>query len=98
MPSRYVRRALGALLLLSVVLGVHASDRRTEVPEIVSQGALVRGETAPGNRVQLGSRILRVDAAGRFVFGVGRDERGPLQLRVDWFDGARETINLKVQP
>lgn len=96
MPRRRVLRTLGALLL-SVALGVAASDRRTEVAEVVTQGALVRGVTAAGNRVKLGGRALRVDAAGRFVFGVGRDERGPLQLRVDWFDGARETINLKVQ-
>lgn len=92
-----VARALGALLL-SATLGALASDRRTEVPEVVTQGALVRGVTAAGNRVKLGVRALRVDGAGRFAFGVGRDERGPLQLRIDWFDGARETLNLKVQP
>jgi hypothetical protein len=98
MPVRHLRRALGALWLSSAMVCAHASDRRTEVPEVVSQGALVRGETASGNRVRLGDRALRVDAEGRFVFGVGRDERGPLQLRIDWFDGARETVNLTVQP
>ena len=97
MFRRSILRALGALLLWSLTLGALASDRRTEVAEVVTQGELVRGVTAAGNRVKLGTRALRVDAAGRFVFGVGRDERGPLQLRVDWFDGARETINLKVQ-
>jgi hypothetical protein len=98
MPVRYLRRALGALCLFSAMVFTQASDRRTEVPEAVSQGALVRGVTAAGNRVRIGDRALRVDAAGRFVFGVGRDERGPLQLRIDWFDGARETVNLKIQP
>jgi murein DD-endopeptidase MepM/ murein hydrolase activator NlpD len=58
----------------------------------------VRGETAAGNRVELDGRALRVDAQGRFVFGVGREQRAPLRLEVTWFDGARETINLKVTP
>jgi hypothetical protein len=99
MPRLVAPRALQALLLgLALALPAAASDRRTEVPETVSQGALVRGTTAVGNQVQLDGRPLRVDAAGRFVFGVGRDRRDPLRLQVRWFDGASETVNLKVLP
>lgn len=93
--------ALRLLMVVFALLGAApagASDRRTDVPAAVSQGALVVGSTAAGNRVMLGERALRVDAEGRFVFGVGRDEQGPLQLRIDWFDGAVETVNLQVFP
>jgi hypothetical protein len=89
-------RALLAIVLCTSSLAASAADRRTELPERVSQGQLVIGETAAGNRVRLGGRALRVDPAGRFVFGVGRDEPGPLRLDVEWFDGARETVNLRV--
>ncbi|HEX5755417.1 MAG TPA: M23 family metallopeptidase [Arenimonas sp.] len=91
-------RSLAALLTLLLALPASASDRRTEVPAAVSQGALVVGSTASGNRVMLGEQTLRVDAEGRFVFGVGRDEQGPLRLRIDWFDGAVEQVNLQVFP
>lgn len=91
-------RILAALLGLLLVCPASASDRRSELPERVSQGALVIGNTAAGNRVSLGERPLRVDAEGRFVFGVGRDEAGPLRLRIDWFDGAVEYVNLPVTP
>jgi murein DD-endopeptidase MepM/ murein hydrolase activator NlpD len=83
-------------LLAALVRPLAASDRRTELPEQVSQGALVIGTTAPGNRVGVDGRALRVDPQGRFVFGVGRDARGPLPVSITRFDGARETVNLRV--
>jgi hypothetical protein len=83
-------------LLAALIRPLAASDRRTELPEQVSQGALVIGTTAPGNRVGVDGRELRVDPQGRFVFGVGRDARGPLPVSITWFDGARETVNLRV--
>lgn len=89
-------RLLAALLWIATAPGAFASDRRTEVPERVSQGALVIGITAPGNRVDVSGRALRVDPRGRFAFGVGRDQRGPLRLRIIWFDGASETVNLQI--
>jgi hypothetical protein len=73
-----------------------ASDRYTELPERVSQGDLVIGITAPGGSVRHAGRTLRVDAEGRFVFGVGRDETGPLSIRITWPDGATETVNVPV--
>jgi murein DD-endopeptidase MepM/ murein hydrolase activator NlpD len=89
--ARWLASALLAFSALAT-----ASDRRTELPDAVSQGALVVGTTEPRNRVDYAGRRLRVDAAGRFTFGVGRDERGPLRLTITWFDGATETVNLAV--
>ena len=88
----------GIFVAACLILLGHAAapDRHTEVPDSVSQGALVVGVTEPRSRVEYSGRRLRVDADGRFAFGVGRDERGPLRLTVTWFDGATETINLAV--
>lgn len=90
--------ALAAPFLLSAAAAAAASDRASEVPASVPQGALVVARTAPGNTVTLGGRPLRVSDDGRFVFGVGRDQTGPLRLTVHWFDGATETVNIAVAP
>ena len=91
-----MRRALAALLVLACA-AAQAADRRTELPESAAQGDLVIGRTAPGSTVGYAGRVLRVDAQGRFVFGVGRDETGPLRLRIEWPDGATEIANLPVR-
>lgn len=94
-------RAAGFVLALAFATfatPADASDRRTEVPEVVSQGALVVGNAEPRSIVEVGGRRLRVAADGSFAFGVGRDAASPLTLRVTWFDGATETINLRVLP
>lgn len=99
-PPRGRRASAGTLpLALAMLAGAAiASDRRTELPESPAQGDLVVGATAPGGRVEFAGRLLRVDAQGRFVFGIGRDERGPLRLDITWPDGAVETVNLPVRP
>lgn len=89
------RTALLAGLLLALAPAGHAA---TQLPGRVSQGDLVLGRTAPGSQVAYGERSLRVDAQGRFVFGVGRDETGPVRLTVLHADGRMETIEVPVQP
>jgi murein DD-endopeptidase MepM/ murein hydrolase activator NlpD len=87
-----------ALAFVFAAPGAAASDRRTEVPDTVTHGALVVGHAEPRSVVQLEGRRLRVAPDGSFAFGVGRDAASPLTLRVTWFDGAKETINLRVLP
>lgn len=92
-------RSVAFAILLGVSLGAAvASDRRTEVPDAVSQGALVVGRTAPGNTVEVDGRRVRVAADGTFVFGVARDATGRVPLRIDWFDGATEWSSPRVVP
>jgi biotin carboxyl carrier protein len=73
------------------------------IPRETVQGALFR------SRVQLGSHVellaadgkatpVRVGADGGFVFGVGRDEVGPLHLRLTFADGKTRTIDILVKP
>jgi murein DD-endopeptidase MepM/ murein hydrolase activator NlpD len=92
-----LRRLLALLLGASAAFAL-ASDRRTELPESVAQGAMVKGRTAPSAVVEVAGRRVRVDERGRFVFGVGRDQPGPVRVRVLWSDGAEETVNIAVQP
>ncbi|MBN8727340.1 MAG: M23 family metallopeptidase [Xanthomonadales bacterium] len=51
-------------------------------PSEVPQGSLVIGKVAPGSEVRYAGRSLRVSAEGDVVFGVGRDERGPVSVSV----------------
>src|SRR5690554_7161326 len=59
---RSVRRLLILILLAapSLVPAAHARDSTTVLPDSVQQGALVFGQTAPGSRVTLHGKALRV--------------------------------------
>lgn len=60
------------------------------MPDQVSQGALVVARTAPGNRVQVAGRDVRVADEGSFVFGVARDATGRVPVKVTRRDGTVE--------
>ena len=95
-PAAVNHRRLATIAALLLLGAADASDRRTEVPDTVSQGALVVGRTAPGNTVEVGGRRVRVAADGTFVFGVARDASGRVPLRIAWFDGATEWSSPRV--
>lgn len=48
-----------------------------------TQGAGIVGRVEPGSTVALNGRNLRVSPFGWFVFGLSRDEKGPVELKVD---------------
>ncbi|MBN6100780.1 M23 family metallopeptidase [Xanthomonas sp. CFBP 8703] len=75
-----------------------SADTRSVFPASASQGALVIGKVAPGSRVQYAGRTLRVSGYGSVVFGIGRDERGPLRILVQRADGGSESIDIAVTP
>ncbi|QNH21762.1 M23 family peptidase [Xanthomonas sp. GW] len=88
-----------AMPSLQAQTGTAASaDTRSVFPASASQGALVIGKVAPGSRVQYAGRTLRVSGYGSVVFGIGRDERGPLRLLVQRADGGSESIDIAVTP
>lgn len=63
--------------------GVAATDDAGIVlPARASQGALVIGRAPVGSTVQVGGRRARVDAEGRFVFGIGRDQAAPVAVAI----------------
>ncbi|WP_066096312.1 M23 family metallopeptidase [Xanthomonas massiliensis] len=96
------RVAAFAVLLLALPCLAPAqapeSARVVVFPDHVSQGAMVIGKVPPGSRVDYAGRTLRVSDYGTVVFGVGRDEAGPLQVQVVRPDGRRETEAIAVTP
>ncbi|MCL6711372.1 M23 family metallopeptidase [Pseudomonas sp. R2.Fl] len=73
-------------------------DERVVFPPQVSQGALVFGKVPPGSQVRYAGRTLRTSGYGTVVFGVGRDEAGPLDVDVTTPSGRRETARIMVTP
>ncbi len=75
-----------------------AQDTRIAFPPSVSQGALVFGKVPPNSAVAYANRTLRISDYGTVVFGVGRDEQGPLHVDVTLADGKREHETIAVTP
>ena len=73
-------------------------DQRIVFPAAVSQGALVFGKVPAGSEVDYAGRKLRPTAYGTVVFGVGRDETGPLAVEVVRADGRRAQATILVTP
>lgn len=70
---------------------------RLELPGSTTQGALVMGRTENGAIVTLGDRPMRVGRDGAFLFGIGRDEVGPLLVRARMIDGRRSQQKLVIE-
>ncbi len=75
-----------------------SQEDRIVFPASVSQGALVFGRVPPGSQVRYRERLLRPTGYGTVVFGVGRDETGPLQVAVTMPSGRSETVSIVVAP
>jgi murein DD-endopeptidase MepM/ murein hydrolase activator NlpD len=74
-----------------------AADVRGIVfPTSVSQGAMVIGKVPAGSVVRYADRSLLVTPYGSVVFGVGRDEQGPLQVSVQPPNAPAKTIDIAV--
>ena len=67
-------------------------------PTSVSQGAMVIGKVPAGSIVRHADRNLRVTAYGSVVFGVGRDETGPLRVSVQAPNAPAKAIEIAVTP
>ncbi len=90
------------MLLFTACFGVadaqDAADQRIVFPTSVSQGALVLGKVPAGSHVSYAGRDLRPTSYGTVVFGVGRDEKGPLSIQVRRADGHDDTVTITVTP
>jgi murein DD-endopeptidase MepM/ murein hydrolase activator NlpD len=62
----------------------------------LEQGAFVTGSAAPGTRLALDGKPVRVAAAGAFAFGFGRDAADKATLAITRPDGRQETMTLAV--
>ena len=84
--------------ILSTVSIATPPDAHSGFPRAVSQGALVIGNVAPGSKVRYADRDLLVGPDGAVVFGVGRDEKGPVTVDVRERDGRQDQIAIEVTP
>ncbi|MFT3806508.1 MAG: M23 family metallopeptidase [Arenimonas sp.] len=67
-----------------------------QLPANVAQGSLLLGRAAGAVRVRYGARDLRLDDRGRFVLGVGREQEGSVELRIEWPDGRSTTSSVPI--
>jgi len=95
-----VRRVLALLLLAAVAPACTAAAPacRPALPASALPGALVAGCVGAGERVEYAGRQLRVDAEGRFVFGIARDARGAAVLQVQGADGSQREQRVAIAP
>ena len=59
---------------------------------------MVIGKVPPGSRVEYAGRVLRTTGYGTVVFGIGRDEAGPVEVAVVRPDGVRSVERIAVSP
>jgi murein DD-endopeptidase MepM/ murein hydrolase activator NlpD len=91
--------ALPAIGVLVAVGNLHAgTPHRLDLPQFTTQGGLVQGRTEADAEVWLGGRRLRVAEDGSFLFGVGRDDLGPIGIKVRFRDDSDTTATITVQP
>lgn len=95
---RSMRRGLAALVLglASLVQAQEPADSRVVFPARVQQGAMVIGKVPAGSTVEYAGRQLRATGYGSVVFGVGRDETGPLRVAVTRPDGSQASASIAV--
>ena len=95
-------RRAGSLLALALLAASLLSpaaaqaDDRVVFPASAPQGAMVLGKVPPGSRVEYAGRTLRTTGYGTVVFGIGRDEAGPVTVTVVHPDGSRSEASIAV--
>lgn len=94
MIARRLMLATPALLLARPGPAMAQSIAWNGVP---SQGGLLRGQAAPGTRLELDGRALRVSPGGQFAMGFGRDHDDSASLAITHPDGRREVRRLSVE-
>ncbi|NDK37625.1 M23 family peptidase [Pseudoxanthomonas gei] len=98
LPLAWALLALATVPALAQQTATSPASQPAVFPASVSQGALVFGKVPPGSKVRYAGRELRVSGYGTVVFGVGRDERGPLVVDIVRPDGMRDTAQVAVIP
>ena len=73
-------------------------DTRVVFPASVQQGSLVMGKVPATATVRYGTRVLRPTNYGTVVFGIGRDEAGPVSVDITTADGRTQTARIAVTP
>ncbi len=91
-----VTRFVLVAALMSAAGGVGAAELRLDGRSI--QGGLIVGQAAPGARVAVDGRAVRVAPDGKFLIGFGREAGPSAMLTVTWPDGTLERRTLNIAP
>lgn len=96
-PIRKPRQHFTVLFIALFSSGTAIACEAPEFPPQIQQGALVEGCVPIKSRLWLDDREISVDPDGRVVFGIGRDQASPLQLR--WRDagGSDNALSIPVK-
>lgn len=68
-----------------------------ELKGVFKQGGFIMGETDPEARVFFGDSETKVDASGRFVIGIPRDQQKDSVLKVRLMDAIEENHTVKIE-
>jgi murein DD-endopeptidase MepM/ murein hydrolase activator NlpD len=74
------------------------AENHLDFPTSVSQGALVIATIPPGAYARYADRDLRITPDHHVVFGVGRDETGPIAVDIRESDGKHDRVEIAVTP
>jgi murein DD-endopeptidase MepM/ murein hydrolase activator NlpD len=87
---------VGALLLALLAISDPALAGSVQLDGSLTQGGLVVGRTAPGSRVELDGRHVRLSDDGVFLMGFGRDAPAHARLLVTSPGGRSESRDLHI--
>jgi murein DD-endopeptidase MepM/ murein hydrolase activator NlpD len=82
MRSRLLAVILGSLLGMAAQASAADPAAALHLADHVMPGGVLIGQAAPGSRISVDQRAVRVSEDGRFVFGVGRDAEGSVEVTV----------------
>ncbi len=86
----------GVALLLALLVAATGARAELRFEGTTAQGGLVIGRAAPGARVLVDGRPVRVTADGRFLVGFGRDAGPETTVEAVLAGGRRETVVIAV--
>lgn len=92
------RRSLEGGALALGLLAAFPVLAETRLEGALTQGGLVRGQTAPGSLVTLDGKVVRVAANGHFAFGFGREAGPTATLAIVEPGGATDIRTLAIAP
>ncbi len=88
------------ILLAGVLCMCAAAEKPFDLPLTIDgqwiQGAMLKGNTVPGAEIELLGKKIDADESGDFVFGLGRDIKGPVKVVVS-LKGNREVFEYPVE-
>ena len=70
------------ILLIFIFYNITNISYAEILPESIQQGGLIIGQIIQGDSVKLNGTDLKISPDKRFVFAVGRDELGPMNITV----------------